>query len=656
MQNNESASINDASKEELLERVYALEEQLRMTSAFLNSPDPETVNARDATLAWFGRQRFLTEKIIPVTLKPIPQESLNPTLGPQHMIIDGDNLSVMTSLLTHFRGGGTRQGFDVIYMDPPYNTGQDVFAYNDHYLLSKREVANYKQRVPQIERLVSLEDPSRHTKWINHIAPRLWAAKKLLKSTGVLIISIDEHELPRLWMLMEELFGEPNRIATIIWERSRKNDDSYVSEGHEYMLVWARDKSVLEAKRKVMAQTPEWKYDKGKWRVRKEGVDAILTAYAAAKIKHKTNLAKIQEELDEFFANLPVNHPARSIRYKKVDAYGVYNDDGNPNWPGGGGPRYDVIHPITGKPCKVPESGWRFSEEEMASLIARGRINFKDSHEKVPRVITYLHEMENEVRTSVIRKSGQRSVETIEAILGKSKFKNPKDHEIIAELINLVTWRDRNAKVLDPYAGSGTSGHAVLNLNLEDGGNRQFVLIEHGKPGPKEKVPSNLYTTKITAERIRRVISGRWADGEEHPSHSVGFTFYRAREEITRRSIMGATREQLSDIILQVVEDQSNRIDYRLDGYKYLIGRTTKGYGIALVWGDDRMDRDGQTLTQSVRNDILDEATVAGAEFPVYIYATGRTAAINDDLYRFCQIPNWILARLGISELEDVEE
>lgn len=656
MHSNDSTALSDYSKEELLERVNALEEQLRMTSAFLNSPDPDTVGSRDATLAWFGRQRFLTEKIIPVTLKPIPEESLNHGAGPQHMIIDGDNLSVMTSLLTDFRGGGSKQGFDVIYMDPPYNTGQDIFFYNDHYLHSKKEVANYKQRAPQIERLVSIEDPSRHTKWINHIAPRLWAARKLLKSTGVIIVSIDEHELPRLWMLMEELFGEQNRIATIVWERSRKNDDSYISEGHEYMLVWARDKSALEAKRKIMAQTPEWEYDKGKWRRRKEGVDAILTAYAVAKNKHRGDVAKIQEELDQFFSKLPRSHPARKIRYKKVDANGVFNDDGNPNWPGGGGPRYDVMHPITGKPCKVPASGWRFKEEEMASLITRGRINFKDTHKKVPRVITYLHEMENEVRTSVIRKSGQRSVETVEAILGKGKFKNPKDHEIIAELINLVTWRDPDAKILDPYAGSGTTGHAVLGLNLEDGGNRQFVLIESGTPDTKEKISSKQYTTEITAERVRRVITGQWADGEEHPTYDAGFTFYTAREEITRQSIMGATREQLSDIILQVVEDQSNRIDYRLDGYKYLIGRTAKGYGIALVWGDECDDRDGQTLTQSVRNEILDEAMDAGAGSPVYIYATGRTAAINDELYRFCQIPNWILARLGISELEEVEE
>ena len=140
-------------------------------------------SATDATLLWQGRNRFLAEKIIPVRLKPIASKSLNPDKG-DHQIIDGDNLAVMTSLLTDFRGGPTR-GFDVIYMDPPYNTGEDVFSYNDNYMLSKAEVKSLRRSVGRSEALISLDDPTRHTKWINHMAPRLWAAKKLLKSTGV---------------------------------------------------------------------------------------------------------------------------------------------------------------------------------------------------------------------------------------------------------------------------------------------------------------------------------------------------------------------------------------------------------------------------------------------------------------------------------------
>ena len=151
-------------------------------------------------------------------------------------------------------------------------------------------------------------------------------------------------------------------------------------------------------------------------------------------------------------------------------------------------------------------------------------------------------------------------------------------------LFNLVTWRDQDALILDAYAGSGTTGHAVLEMNAEDSGNRRFILIESGDPTAKGKVNRDRYTTDITAERIRRVINGKWADGKPHPTHETGFTFYNASKQIDKGAIMAATRETLADIILQVVEDDSNRIDCRMDGYQYLIGKTKLGYGIALVW------------------------------------------------------------------------
>ena len=137
------------------------------------------------------RNRFIAEKIIHVCLKPIESESLNSAKG-EHRIIDGDNLSVMTSLLSDFRGGPNK-GFDVIYMDPPYNTGEDVFSYNDDYRLSKSEVKDLRRTFGRSEALVSLYDPTKHTKCINHRAPRLWAAKKLLRITGVIIIYLVEH-------------------------------------------------------------------------------------------------------------------------------------------------------------------------------------------------------------------------------------------------------------------------------------------------------------------------------------------------------------------------------------------------------------------------------------------------------------------------------
>jgi len=389
-----SPVLEHLTRDELIHHVADLQEELRMSRAFSNIAE---AGGNDAILQWQGRNRFLAEKIIPVRLKPLPAESLYPEKG-EHRIIDGDNLAVMTSLLMDFRGGPTR-GVDVIYIDPPYNTGEDVFSYNDDYLLSKTEVKSLRRAIGRAERLVSLDDPTKHTKWINHMAPRLWAARKLLKMTGVIIVSIDEHELPRLWMLMDEIFSEKNRIATIIWERSRKNDAAYISEGHEYMLIWARSKPDLDAKKGRLASTPEWEDVVGRWRKPKDGVDEILTAYMEAKELYGDNLAKIRKEMKSFFAGLPAAHPAKKIRYKKVNQWGMYNDDGDLNWPGGGGPKYDVIHPVTKKPCKPPASGWRFQEDEMKALLKlpslgeRERIAFKASHTGTPRYIRYLDEM-----------------------------------------------------------------------------------------------------------------------------------------------------------------------------------------------------------------------------------------------------------------------
>ncbi|MGI4789340.1 MAG: site-specific DNA-methyltransferase [Janthinobacterium lividum] len=628
-----AAALRDLSQEDLIARLLHQDEEIRMGRAFSNIAEDV---GNDATLQWQGRNRFLSEKVIPVQLERSEIDSLCPDKG-NHRIINGDNLSVMTSLLAEFRGGRSK-GVDVIYLDPPYNTGSDVFSYNDDYKFTPAEVRSLKRKTKQTEKAVSLDDPSRHTKWINHMAPRLWAARKLLKSTGVIIVSIDEHELPRLWMLMEEMFGEKNRIATLVWERSRKNDARYISEGHEYLLVWARHKEDLDAA--IRKQ--------GKWRKRKDGVDAILTAYAEAKEQFGDDVPRVQAALDQIFRNLPNGHPAKKSKFKRVNSKGVFRDDGDLGWPSGGGPRYDVMHPITKKPTRIPSSGWRYGNPaDMQNLIDEGRVHFGPTHNKIPSLITYLEQMDEEVETSVIQRDGQNAVHVINNILGKGIFNNPKDHEMLAELFNLVTWRNPNALILDAYAGSGTTGHSVLEMNAEDGGNRRFILIESGDPTAKSKINRERYTTDITAERIRRVINGNWADGKAHPNHDTGFTFYHASKHIDKNAIMAATRETLADIILQVVEDDSNRIDCRMDGYQYLIGKTKLGYGIALVW-EGKNPNNLQPLTVDIMDQILDEALKAGVTKPVFIYATGNVAPHAPELYRFQHIPDSILARLNL--------
>lgn len=642
--------LHTLERAQLIHMVEELQEEKRMREAFSHISE---TGSNDAALMWQGRNRFLAENVKPVSIKRADEKSYPVNVGGEHRIIDGDNLAVMRSLLSEFRGG-PKTGFDVIYVDPPYNTGKDTFIYNDNYRFSKAEVERLKNAIGRVEKGVSLDDPSRHTKWINHIAPRLWAARKLLKHTGVLIVSIDEHELPRLWMLLEEMYGEKNRLATLIWERSRKNDASYISEGHEYILLWARDKAALDEKMKRLSATKERESYKGKWRKRKDGADEVLTAYAEAKLEYGDDLSKIQAAVNIFFKELPADHPAKKIRYRKVDKNGIFNDDGDLSKPERNGARYDVMHPITGLPCKMPAGGWRYpNPNDMQRLIAEDKIAFKADHTGIPRLKKYLHESEAEVRTSVIQRVGQRAVETLEHLGLIKAFDNPKDHELLAELFNLVTWRDPDALIFDPYAGSGTTGHAVLAMNAEDRGNRRFILVENGDPTNK-KIPRDEYTDRLTAERVRRVLSGSWADGKEHPQLPGGFTFYEAKKTVSKKSIMESTRENLADIILQIVEEDSNRIDCRMDGYQYLIGKTRLGFGIALVWEKGKTGG-YQALTRDIRSKIMEEAGEAQVTKPVYIYAVANVSPLNDELYRFQQIPDSILARLNLIDEDEGE-
>ena len=626
----------------------ASQEETRLAKAFSQIADTGTTNA---ALMWRGRNRFLTEKIIPVLLKESDADNFQTEQDDcGNLIIAGDNLSVMASLLTDFKGGRDR-GVDIVYLDPPYNTGSDTFAYNDDYRFTPAELRQLKRKQKQSEKTVGIDDVSRHTKWLNHIAPRLHQAKRLLKSTGVIIASIDEHELPRLWLLMEEMFHEKNRLATLIWERSRKNDAKYISEGHEYMLVWAKDKAALD----VLTRK------KSGWRKRKDGAEEVLLAYTEAKELYGDDIAKIQAVMDKFFAELPATHPAKRIRFKKVDKRGMYRNDGNLNKPEANGARYEVINPNTGLPCKLPSGGWRYPNPAvLQKLIDDGRIYFGDSPNRIPSLITYLHEQEVDVQTSIIQRTAQVSVQQLDDILGKSSSQAPKDFTMLAELFALVTWRNKNAIILDPYAGSGTTAHAVLALNAEDGGKRRFILIENGDPNAVKqgKISDRTrYATDITAERVRRVIHGDWADGKPHPSHAAGFQFFYATKEIDRDAIMTADREHLADIILQVVEEDSNRLDCRMDGdYKYLIGKTRTGYGIALIW-ESQTEKNIQPLTDEIVDIIIDEARTAKVTKPVFVYAVGNTATEDDTLYRFQHIPDSILARLNLlpGEEEDAE-
>ena len=462
-------------------------------------------------LSWAGKSEAIRAIQItsPGTLLPARSESVNFDKT-ENLIIEGDNLEVLKLLQ-----GGYHGRVKMIYIDPPYNTGGE-FIYPDNY---KEGLADYLKFSGQVSgegiRLTTNAetDGRYHSKWLTMMYPRLFLARNLLREDGVIFVSIDDHEVHNLRAVMNEIFGEENLVGQLVWEKGRKNDAKLFSVGHEYMIVYARSLLTLRERKTV-------------WREEKPGARDIWVKYVELRNAHGSNDGAIEKELSAWFAALPKSHPAKKwSRYKRVDKYGPWRDR-DISWPGGGGPRYDVLHHKTGQPCIVPERGWIYSKpEDMQRMVKLGLVEFREDHTKPPfrkaHIRPVAEELEAEggfddeseeqddegfatqVRGSYFYKQSQVSVKYLRQLLGGKIFNNPKDHEEIAKLIKYVMGTETSGLVLDFFAGSGTTAQAVLELNAQDGGNRKFILVQLPEPTERKDFPT---IADITKERVRRVI------------------------------------------------------------------------------------------------------------------------------------------------------
>ena len=386
--------------------------------------------------------------------------------APNHILIEGDNLEALTALSYTHEGR-----IDVIYIDPPYNTGNKDFVYYDDFNDDYRNI-------PYVDR----EDAYRHSKWLSFMSKRLRIAKRLLSERGVIFISIDDNEQANLKLLCDEVFGEHNFIADMIWEQGKKHIGSFVGINHEYMLVYAKMKDYIND-------------NQNKWHQKKEGLDKIYATYEKLKRQYKSDYASIEAGLKSFYDSLPESDPAYgSKHYCRVDERGIYFPD-NISQGTGNGPRYDVFHPITGKPVTKPAGGWRYAYDTMQTLLSENRIHFGEDETKVPCRKRYLAETEYELPCSVFYRDGRGATKELETILGKSLFDHPKDRNEIARILNFR----QNVIILDFFAGSGTTLHAVMQLNKEDGGKRQCILVTNNE---------NNICEEVTYERNKRVING----------------------------------------------------------------------------------------------------------------------------------------------------
>ena len=310
------------------------------------------------------------------------------------------------------------------------------------------------------------------------------------KKRAGLFISIDENEQPGLRFLLNEILGNQNFIADMVWAAGRKNDSRYISISHEYIIAYVKDIENLRESNVI-------------WRQRKNGLDEIYATYSRLRKANGADDQAVERELKQWFAGLPDTHPAKAHRhYCCVDKQGIYFPD-NISWPGGGGPKYEVLHPKTHKPVRVPSRGWMTRDPvKMERWIHEDRIYFGEDENAVPCIKSYLSEREDEVPYSVFYQDGRAATKRLRDLLGGDIFGNPKDEAVLGRIIEFAN--GGKATALDFFAGSGTTAHAVINLNREDDGNRKYILVEMGA-----------YFHTVMLPRIKKVVYSKdWKDGK----------------------------------------------------------------------------------------------------------------------------------------------
>ncbi len=451
-------------------------------------------------LNWNGKRRARQLALTPSTgtLRPSPEDSVDWGTT-RNLIVEGDNLEVLKLLQKSYAGK-----VKLIYIDPPYNTGKD-FIYPDNY---RNSIQHYLEVTGQRDggnRMLSsnTETSGRfHTDWLNMMYPRLKLARFMLRRDGALFLSCDEMEHPRVRIVMDEVFGQENFVADMIWAAGRKNDSRLISISHQYIVCYASDARFLSDQKIT-------------WRQKKKGLNEIYAQHRKLLKVHGDNYRAASNALKSWFRDLPASHPARDHKhYCHIDQMGVYFP-ADISWPGGGGPKYEVLHPKTGKPVAVPSRGWMTSDpRKMHAWVAGDRVHFGPDETSVPCIKSYLKDREFQAPYSVFYQDGRAASKRLRTLMGCDCFDFPKDEGVIQELVAMMSSSDDT--VMDFFAGSGTTGHAVMAQNADDGGTRRYILVQLPEPLDPENgrqkigaafcddIGRKRNIAELTKERLRR--------------------------------------------------------------------------------------------------------------------------------------------------------
>jgi len=407
-------------------------------------------------LNWHGKRRARQLALTPSTgtLRPAPEESVDWDTT-KNLVIEGDNLEVLKLLQKSYAGQ-----VKLIYIDPPYNRDADVI-YPDDYSDS---VKNYLMLSGQMDsdgrKLTSASEASGrfHSEWMNMILPRLRLARSLLRKDGTIFVSIDDAEVAHLRLIMDEIFGPENFIAELIWEGANKNDARQIGIVHEYVVIYARNRESVERE----------------WGLNKEGVEPVLREVARLKKIHGENYEAASEDLAGWFRANKAKPAFANRRFRNIDARGAYKED-DPTAPGGR--RFELKNPRTGAVIPLRANrGWGFDQDEFNRLVEEGRITFVTETSVMVR--RYLHETDRLTPPSVFYQPARSASERLARLMGAAVFDFPKDETVLQKFIQMASGQEPGALIMDFFAGSGTTAHAVLAQNVADGLELRYVLVQ----------------------------------------------------------------------------------------------------------------------------------------------------------------------------------
>lgn len=390
------------------------------------------------TLEWIGKDKVINHHL------DVPYRVLNKKYtynadDSENKIIRGDNLEALKALLPQYEGK-----IKCIYIDPPYNTGNEKWIYNDN--VNDPKIKKWLGDVVGKEG----EDLTRHDKWLCMMYPRLKLLQKLLADDGAIFISIDDNEQANLKLICDEVFGANNFISNIIWEKnySPRNDAKYFSASHDFIV-----------------------------------------AYSKLKDNWNRNLMPRTEKQNKFY------------KFNDNDGRGFWRPDNVLVKSFSETGVFEIINPNTNIAYLPPKgSCYRFNYEKSLELLAENKLYFGKDGKGKPQFKRYLAEVNDGVVPQTLWKydevsHSQAGKKELNTIISGNVFDTPKPALLIERILQIST--DKNSIILDSFAGSGTTAHAVLNMNKSDGGNRKFILVEMED-----------YAETITAERVRRVIDG----------------------------------------------------------------------------------------------------------------------------------------------------